>query len=309
MTRIQWDMPKEGAITPEQQLQQDVMDAVQRRAYHLAGNKTWCEDWRQYIANNHPVLALIGCGNKYNDYITSSTNSSEAHRTNSDMRRRRFLVFVCSLCCGITISLGAYLWSTQNEKLSEIMFRMTFVSYPEEDQPNSERAVYADYARYQIYLWTWMSILHAVHDLNIWYCCCCFTSSESSTKVLRGYILWAILLVAGVTGLLVGVILSESDNSNDLEQEDGGEDDVDEVDIVVTLLVNILVEIFLAWIIWFPIIATILFSGILGCFIVPILGGRRQQLYALGQNQRNPPTKKAMTMKSLAEYDGVDANA
>ena len=121
--------------------------------------------------------------------------------------------------------------------------------------------------------------------------------------------------IVAVTSLLISVAVSEATTTTtDHGTEEGTMDETETGDventssnIVGTLLINIVIELVVAWVVWFPLVATLLFSGILGCFRVPILGGRRQELYSLRQKERQREGKEypVKTMKALAEYDAT----
>ena len=63
------------------------------------------------------------------------------------------------------------------------------------------------------------------------------------------------------------------------------------------------IEIGIAWMVWYPLVVTTLFSGLLGCGgCVPVLGGRPRDV----QIEKERALKAggvAATLESLADYD------
>jgi hypothetical protein len=160
-------------------------------------------------------------------------------------------------------------------------------------------------------LWTVGSGCHALFDNIIWYltaCICCLPgqSLENLARYKKygiGLVIFTVLCIASVATFVVVLraALQDEDDAaqdlQDLEQEAGfyGDDaasgsgggggvngtipmvvDVESSDF--QFLVSYSVELCLALFVYYPIVMSILFSGIFGCGRIPVLGGRPYEL-------------------------------
>jgi len=145
-----------------------------------------------------------------------------------------------------------------------------------------------------IVLWTLGGIFHSIFDVCIWNimaCACCHPGGRwgdsdmaPRCKDCGSYMLVPVVL--GLMALAVCLVLArvtiEADDADgaNTEGQDGwdfSDTNVDSVEGVqsFSFLSDYCVELALAWFVWFPVVGTLLFSGILGCNgRLPILGGR-----------------------------------
>jgi hypothetical protein len=159
-----------------------------------------------------------------------------------------------------------------------------------------------------VVLWTFGGLFHSIYDFTVWQmsACACFHPGgrcydrcgfcSKNCNDLGSYIL--IPVIAGVMGLAIYSSYLRVHGSNNAEiATDDLYDAITQGQLgQFSFLVKYFVELFLAWFVYFPIFGTIMFSGILGCFKLPILGGR--------------PRDKAKVDKELAEHgnDGLYAS-
>ena len=152
-----------------------------------------------------------------------------------------------------------------------------------------------------IALWTVGGTLHALFDNSVWViaaCSCCFLRAPSSKTAAARLDYWrkygnyfVVLLVLLVTAICTFVVVLRA-TLNTQQQVDvqhvnsGGLVD-DEVHLLhhnsvrarsFQFLIGYSVEVALALLVYYPIVGTLLFSGILGCGTLPLLGGRPREL-------------------------------
>jgi hypothetical protein len=168
-------------------------------------------------------------------------------------------------------------------------------------------------------LWTIGSLFHSLYDMLIWYvmaCACCHPGgvfyrpdrpavyknlgSFSLIPViftLLGTAAYLILLRATTEGQYDDTDDTSSANQNDMDNGDNNAyqqqeelenihwDDLEGVQSF-SFLFKSSTELLLAWFVYFPIIGSVLFSGILGCNgRVPILGGRPRDIQLVQREQ------------------------
>ena len=144
-----------------------------------------------------------------------------------------------------------------------------------------------------VYLWTIGGIIHTIFDLVIWnlfICPCCLPGSMCSSTIVRNFssyitISIIIMTVALATYLLVIRIIRDQ-QIRDVEGQQAGDQDVAKAMGDPTgFLVGYAVELSLVYLVYFPLIATLIFSGILGCGRLPFLGGRPRQVQKMRENR------------------------
>lgn len=147
--------------------------ALKTRAFHLPGNKTWSEDWRQYLANNHPFFGIC-CSSRL-----SPIGFGE-----------KVVGMTISFLIAITLTNVALLWEILDEEgVGKTAF--SFGVSEDGDPVNVSVAL--------LILWTCISALHAVHDTLVWYVWC--------TQIKLGYILWLLLWTGA--GIMMSALMSD----------------------------------------------------------------------------------------------------
>jgi hypothetical protein len=237
------------------------------RAYHLPGN-TWIQDWVQYFTNNHPVLGIC-CHDRRHPVGTG----------------RRILILIGSIACGLAISNLIYLYfhnaagaAAEQEFVSfslnaNVTFSQTNLTVTE-----------ISFTNYQVALWTLGTSIHALFDLSVWYfsaCACC--QPGGSLECLRGFmwignyvVYFTIVVITAVASLIVVLRATLNDNPTANSLTDYGKTSSPDA---YRFLIAYCIELLLALFCYYFILGTILFSGVLGCGVLPFLGGRPREVW------------------------------
>lgn len=235
------------------------------QSYHLPGN-SWCQDWCQFMMNNHPILGIC------------------CHHSLHPIGAFTRVVALCgTFLFGLVVTNCFYLFYLWNPR-----FNQPFVTF---DDYNITTGL--------LLLWTVGGSLHTMYNLLMWHiaaCACCRTGGFCESiaccpsfgkHLLRYFVL--IVLMFGVTIVLMRVAVTNAEEVATDDDETGGsfnimpEDDVRlRVDSAqeFQFVLGFVVEMALSLILYYPIGVTVLFSGILGCGRIPILGGRPAQVEA-----------------------------
>jgi hypothetical protein len=279
MSRLDLDSITSRCSSPdelEDEETQKLIIALANRSYHLPGYGLWA-DLCQYLNNNHPLLGIF-CH----------------HRLHPIKTRMRLLTLFGSILFGLTVSNIFFLLVLSDERFQEKMFAVTI----------NEEEWYITSG--MVMLWTVGGSVHASYDIMIWYIVACACCPFSKKFRLYGSFLvgFAIVLLLAMTSLIVLVraSLQHEENDNlDLTQLDSAglvDDQVVLVDIKkedVRFLLGYVTEFALALIVYYPLGSLILFSGILGCGKLPILGGRPRDMLV---HQKMVKHREKMTLPS-----------
>jgi hypothetical protein len=174
-------------------------------------------------------------------------------------------------------------------------------------------------------LWTFGCTFHSLFDLLVWNlsaCACCHPGGTlgKSRLATRCKDLGSFVLIPFVLGLLglAGYSSYLRVTSANESLEDEYEDDL--VEAVTggrlgdySFLARFGVELLLAWFVFFPIVSTVFFSGILGCHgRLPLLGGRPRDVRLLEEDLRDtivvPEGSGASTSSAAREVRNSNAN-
>lgn len=284
--------------------------ALALRSFHLPGNESWCEDWRQYFFNNHPVLGLC------------------CHHPLHPIRlRMRLVILLGSVVFGLACTNIIWLWFRYHEDETYFVFSIgqaapnnyngdTSIDNSTgaggnangsltETTTNSTSAsitVGTTYAvtKGMIVLWTVGGGLHACFDCTVWFlaaCVCCLPGQplshlERYRRLGSLLVVLAVLLTTALSTLAVVVraMTNNSSSGGESMQTTTGVPSAglldDALDLTeapreasaYTFLIGYAVELALALVVYNPLIGTILLSGVLGCGKIPILGGRPYEL-------------------------------
>jgi hypothetical protein len=250
-----------------------IVPRLAARCYHLPGNN-WCQDWIQYMRNNHPVLGMF-CH----------------HRLHPIRIGTRVVCLIGSIAFGLAATNFVFLYyAYRHESLDDVAFTLHF--------ENNTTLVEKKEATFvvthgMITLWTVGGALHSIFDLTIWYmsaCACClpggFLSACGRFRKLGSY--FVIVLVAAlvaVASFIVVLRASVVSRKEALAKDEANGPNNDTVDwgYITSLnsfsfLLGYLVELGLALYLWFPLSGTLLFSGVFGCGLLPFLGGRPSEI-------------------------------
>ena len=267
----------------EAHMERMLVSALADGAYHLP-EYSWCQDWVQYMTNNHPLFGIC-CHHKRHP-VSAWT---------------RVLGLLGSILCGLTISNLFYLWALQNQQYARPILSISLISNTTQvdsfvganatvTAPNETVNVSALMAL----LWTVGGAAQAIYDNLIWSiaaCQCCPSSnSNKRVKSMGFYLILLLVLVMGMIASLVVLLRVSTLNSHT---------HISAQYLTVELLQNqtlpvqttskltlndfrflrgYMIELVLGWLVYYPLVGTLLFSGILGCGRLPILGGRPRDL-------------------------------
>lgn len=275
-----------------------VVPALAAQAYHIPGN-TWRQDWLQYFGNNHPIFGF--CFH---------------HKLHPMGTWKRIIVLIGSIACGLTISNILYLYFLSTDEGINPAISVDF-------HLNSTLASQGigvsqlSLSNYQITLWTLGTSVHTMFDLSVWYtaaCGCCLPGgrleSLGGLRWMGNYVvLFAVIVTAAVASLVVVVraTLVDHPDVDPTSIHSGGLFD-DAIPLGQTsspddykFLAAWCIELLISWFAINFIFGTILFSGILGCYRLPFLGGRPREVM-LHERERLKHTPTVSDADNDEEY-------
>eukprot|EP00986_Skeletonema_menzelii_P014595 scaffold9793_cov144-Skeletonema_menzelii.AAC.9 len=256
-------------VTP---LERTLVPKFAARAYHLPGNSL-CGDWMQYMLNNHPVIGIC-CH----------------HRLHPLKTRQRSVILLGSFAFGVAITNVCYLWFIATGRdAEEEVFSIDL---------NTPDSAHYSVTAGLVMLVTVGSGLHTVFDRFIWSvsaCRCCRAGGTFETNSInsprRGrwqdvgtylVVLLVVLVIAAATFIVI--MRAKMDNEGQTEIpyiQDSNTTLTDIVDSVKDFTIEdfsfmkaYCIEFAVSLFVYYPFFETVLFSGVLGCFRLPGLGGR-----------------------------------
>jgi hypothetical protein len=256
-----------------------VVPALALRSYHLPGN-SWCDDWLQYHANNHPVCGIC-CHDR-------------RHPLNIKMRLWHLLG---SIAFGLCVTNFLWLWffyHQEDDGEPAVIIDLRGFGVQAKDNSTSMtdgNEAFPDYNTSEIeitksvlLLWTLGSALHALFDNTVWYlsvCVCClpgrplhrfnkFKCCGTNCVIFTVVLFTALATLAVVVRASIEEAESEQDNilerNSTLNASDVTEDD--DIDLLsihdasaYEFLISYCIELLTAWLVYYPVVGTILFSG------------------------------------------------
>jgi hypothetical protein len=277
-----------------------IFTALAWRAYHIP-TWTWCEDYFQYFANNHPVLAIC------------------CHHPRHPIRwPMRLLNLFVSVVFGLLVTNLIWLFFAldDNHDAEDALVTIRLgdnanVNATRLDQVNESNEIAITEG--MLVLWTVGGGLHALFDNTIWYlsaCICClpFAHSDEALERFQKYgslfVVCSTICLGAAASFFVVFRASLSDNEDASVQELGtaglADDQIDpftdfDDKSSFDFLLSYVVELALALFVYNPLVGTILFSGFLGCGKIPILGGRP---YEVAQEQKRIARKQRRAAES-----------
>jgi hypothetical protein len=276
------------------ELDEDVLiPLLVRRSYHLPGNN-WTADWIQWFRNNHILLGIC-----------------LHHPLHPLETWERYLLLLSSISFGLAATSLVY-------QLYE--HYPGFMAMPLLPDDNALAPI-TDLFQTRITvgtltLWTIGSLFHSLYDMLIWHvmaCACCHPGGvlyrpdrPAVYKNLGSYslipVIFTLLGTAAYLILLRATTEGNDDtddtsSANQIDMDNGDNayqqeelenihwDDLEGVQSF-SFLFKSSTELLLAWFVYFPIIGSVLFSGILGCNgKLPILGGRPRDVQLVQREQ------------------------
>jgi hypothetical protein len=195
----------------------------------------------------------------------------------------RIVALVGSILFGLTISNLFFLLVLQDEQYQQEIFTISFGANSGEYSVTSG----------MLLLWTVGGGVHATYDICIWYiaACACCPWNKRCKSYGTYFVILLVLLLASAASLvaLVRVALEESEVDALNLTSAGLLDDEVELETELThlhkedvqFLLGYVVEFSLALLVYYPLGSFLFFSGVLGCEIIPGLGGRPREIQLL----------------------------
>jgi hypothetical protein len=307
--------------------EKELVAALGLRSYHLPGNNLY-QDWFQYFANNHPIFGIC-CH----------------YRLHPISRRMRIINLFGSIVFGlcvtnmiwlwflyseedantavVTISRGGVSWgaNTFNATISADVSDSSNSSNSSNDTTNGQEIQITEG---MVLLWTVGGGLHALFDNTIWYvtaCVCCLPGRSlqclGKYRWCGGYlVVFAVVLCTACASFAVVLRATLDSNEQDVDLSDLGTAGINDDNIKLgqtdeasayEFMIGYAVELVLALIVYYPLVGTILFSGVLVCGKIPILGGRpyevlvQKRLAQASNDQPNQIEDFDKTVQSLPD--------
>jgi len=212
------------------------------RSAHLPGY-SWCADWVQWMRNNHPLFGMC-C--KY--------------RENPIGIGQRMVILIGSVSFGLAATNLVYIFYKTYEDADGTILDLTVG----DDATNQSYEL-----TYQmVALWTLGSLLHSLIDLCAWHltaCACCLPGGCLGwCGCLRTVGRYITIALCGIFVALATIAIIVRVNY----EESGGEATLDELTTLeiervesFSFLLSYLIELMLVYCVYYPIMATLFFSG------------------------------------------------
>lgn len=248
-----------------------------KRSYHIPGN-TYAQDYVMWFRNNHIVFGIC------------------LHHPKHPLETwERMLQWLASSSFGLVATSLVY---------------EAYELFPDIMGMNLFETTYMQITVGGMVLWTAGGILHSLFDMMIWHvmaCACChpggqyYRPDRKQCQDIGSYmlipIILSLLMCAGYLVLLRATSseVANDDTTNDdfyQQQEDQLEniefDDIQGIESF-SFVFKYGMELLLAWFVYFPIMGSVLFSGILGCNgKLPLLGGRPRDVELMRRQEQQP---------------------
>ena len=234
------------------------------RSYHLDGN-SWCQDWLQYQKNTHPVFSI--CFH---------------HHLHPIGRFQRIIILVGSIAFGSAMTNCVYLGLLKSKQAGSVVNYIYDHAGKLSDIISQETSIEIEQS--MLFLWTVGSFLHSTFDLLIWYltACACFQPggifSQHPFFQKFGLYLSVLLVVASVFCATSVVVLRLNSGTQVEETTDDILEGIGLESTKFSFLLAYSLELVFALFVFYFFTSTLFFTGILGCFRIPILGGRPYEL-------------------------------
>jgi hypothetical protein len=242
------------------------------QVYHLPNN-SWCQDWYQYMANNHLIFGIC-----------------LHHKLHPLKTCTRVVVLIGSSLFGLLLTNVFYMLFLYHENLNQTVATLLLSNGDEWTLTTG-----------MLLLWTVGGGVHATYNLTIWHIAACAFCRPGGCCERAGCCPWfgkriIRIFVLVMTAFTVLVVFSRVAIQRSAEIE-GDDDDIMALDHLnkheFNFLLGYSVEIFLTMFLYYPIGGIVLFSGMLGCGRLPLLGGRPREV-ALEKKAEENTMKRSM---------------
>lgn len=272
----EYNSKQHGGHTTRDEKKKELQRLLAARSAHLPGY-SWCGDWIQWMRNNHPLLGMC-C--KYKEHPIGIG--------------QRIVILISSIFFGLAATNIVYLFYNIVEDANGTVLEI------ETDGGDGKFVLTYE----QVAVWTIGSILHSLTDLGIWHltaCACCMPGA------CCGYCGWlrtlgrfatiavcGLFVALGSTLLVMRANFEESEGEVEFNELTGLELKIQSF----SFLSSYTVELALVWFWYYPIMATIFFSGAIRP-VFPCIGGRPKEL----DRQRAEMRKRLENGEEMFEDD------
>ena len=236
-----------------------IVRLLARRTMHLPHFSYW-QDYLQFFNNNHPVFGMCLC-----------------HPLHPLQRGHRVWMLIASFSFGLAATNIVYLYYVvHDDEVDKVLLdiELNDVSF------GDVHALTVTYG--MLTLWTFGGLLHTIFDVLMWYlaACACFMtgvscSKRSNFKLIGMYSVIAITAILIVLAVFVVTLRGAYEQRLRFMEEGKSMEDFSWLDLTkvhnYSFLIGYVIELFLVYFCYYPIIIFALFNG-----IVPCLGRNRE---------------------------------
>jgi hypothetical protein len=248
------------------------------RSSHLPGHN-WCQDWTQWMRNNHPLIGLCF-----------------RYKENPIGLAQRLVILIGSISFGLAATNIIYLFYHIYDGADG-----TVVDVDLDDTVGFE-------ITYEmIALWTLGGLLHSLIDLGVWHlqaCACCLPGgccgSFGFLRKLGGALTVVLATVFFVLAIIVVIMRANYETNQSANLTELAQMQLHRIE-TFSFLMGYGVELFLAYFFYYPLVATVMFSGVLKPLLC-CLGGRPGAVAALKEQKKKQAAKAADTFEVNAGH-------
>jgi len=271
-----------------------IMFRLAMRNYHLPGNNVY-QDFCQYIRNNHPLFGIF-----------------LYHKLHPIRWGQRIVFLLGSVAFGLIVTSFTTLYFVYIQK--DINTALVCVSLSAKDNQNTTTSSVTginatDPCQWKITwgmitLWTLGGVVHTLFDQSLWFmsaCCCCLPGALCGNfHKLRKVGSYAVLCIVAIFIAIAtfGVILRAKYEARKAQLLAGIStkwQDPESFSFVVGFIVLQL----LSWFVYYFILASIMFSGILVCGTLPIIGGRPYEMWEERKQDEEEGKRKQQELHTI----------
>lgn len=268
----EYKFKQEKGHTAKEEKRYELERLLAARSAHLPGY-SWCADWVQWMRNNHPLLALC-C----------------RYRENPVGAGQRLVIIIGSVAFGLAATNLVYLFYKIYPDANGVVLEIKTGS----DLGDSKPFVLS----YEmVVLFTLASLLHSLIDLGAWHltaCACCMQGACCGCcgwlRKIGPYV--AICMSASFVAVATSAVIMRANFEASDGQATGN--DLTQLQNVkfesFSFLQGYFIELFLVWFFYYPIMATVFFSGAVRSCSFNLIGGRPKEI----DRQREEKNKQAI---------------
>ena len=223
--------------------EKDIIQRLVKRKYHLPGNSYW-RDFKDYLVNNHHVLCFCF-----------------RHPLHPLRGTDRIFILIGSLSFGAFVTNAVVvLYLLYDIDLNEILYNLYGF----------------DITKGMVSLWISGGLIHSIFDCLVWYIAACpcvqpgGVVDRCSKRLASCCLYLGRNLVSSITLICILIATGTIAIRSSMVEKTATE--------IPSLLLLYTIEVVVSLFIYNPLMKLIMFSGVLGCFRIPILGGRPYEI-------------------------------